>query len=73
VHLLIAICSDNRNTWENFFCYSHRACSDNQYIIPEMHFVIQENSTNPDAGYPDRLGPSGEHFLTVIVLHLCTA
>ena len=31
--------------------------------------IIQQNSTYPDAGYPDLLGPSGNNFLTVIVLH----
>jgi len=25
------------------------------------------------ANYPDRLGPSGKHFLTVIILHLFMA
>jgi len=25
-----------------------------------VHILIQYNSTNPDAGYPDRLGPSGK-------------
>jgi hypothetical protein len=34
---------------------------------------IQYNSTYPDAGYPDRLGDSGKHFLTVIALHLYMA
>jgi len=35
-----------------------------------MGIKKQKNSTYPDAGYPDRLGPSGKHFLTVIGLYL---
>jgi hypothetical protein len=27
-----------------------------------VYLNIQQNSTNPDAGYPDRLGPSGKLF-----------
>jgi hypothetical protein len=34
---------------------------------------IPYNSTYPDAGCPDRLGPSGKHFLIVFVLHLFVA
>ena len=33
--------------------------------------MYSKNSTYPETGYPDRLGPSGKHFLIVIVLHLC--
>ena len=39
----------------------------NLYVF-EMY--IQQNSPYPDAGYPDRLGSSGKHFLTVTVLHI---
>ena len=35
--------------------------------------LLQQNSTYPDAGYSDRLGPLGKHFLTVNVLHLLMA
>jgi len=28
---------------------------------------MQQDSAYPDAGYPDRLGLSGKHFLTAIV------
>jgi hypothetical protein len=35
--------------------------------------VIHQNSTYPEAGYPDRLGPSGIHFLAVIALHIFMA
>jgi hypothetical protein len=34
---------------------------------------IQWNSTYPDAGYPDQLGPLSKHFLTITVLHLFVA
>jgi hypothetical protein len=34
---------------------------------------LQQNPIYPDADYPDRLGPSGKHFLIVIVLHLFMA
>jgi hypothetical protein len=34
---------------------------------------LQQNPTYPDAGYPDRLGPSGKHFFIVIALHLFMA
>ena len=33
------------------------------------HSDIQKDSTYPDAGYRDRLGLSGKHFVAVIVLH----
>jgi len=34
---------------------------------------IQQNSSYPAAGYPDRLGPSGKHFVTVTVERLTIA
>jgi hypothetical protein len=51
------------------------------YIWPDGGFrnkpkhvtCIRQNASYPDAGYPDRLGPSGNHFLTVIILHLFMA
>ena len=39
----------------------------------QTELQMQQNPTYPDASYPDRLGPSGKHFLTVIALHLFTA
>ena len=30
---------------------------------------VRYNSIYPDPGYPTRLGPSGEHFVTVAVVH----
>ena len=38
--------------------------------IPLVQAVlrVKSNSIYPDAGYPDRLGPSAKHFLTVTVL-----
>jgi hypothetical protein len=34
---------------------------------------VQKNSTYPDAGYPDRLGPCDKHFLAVVVIRLFMA
>ena len=34
---------------------------------------LQWNSAYPNGGYPDQLGPSGKHFLTVTVPHLFVA
>jgi len=34
--------------------------------------LFRYSSTYPDDGYPDRLGPSGKHFLTVNVLLFMT-
>jgi len=37
-----------------------------------MHVIneIQQNSTYPDAGYPDLFGPASKGFLIVILQHL---
>jgi hypothetical protein len=37
---------------------------------PKYVACTQQNSSLPHAVYPDRLGPSGKRFLTVILLHL---
>ena len=38
-----------------------------------IYIYIYKDSTYPVAGYPDGLGSSSKHFLTVIVLHLFMA
>ena len=45
------------------------------FVLGYTNFLIyvQNNSTYPDAGYTDRPGHSGTHFLAVIVLHLFMA
>jgi hypothetical protein len=48
--------------------------SDCSYRNKPKHVVcIRQNSSYPDAGYPARLGPSGKHFLTVLILHIFMA
>jgi len=40
---------------------------------PKHAVCIRHNSSYLDAGYPDRLGPSGKHVLTVTILHIFMA
>ena len=52
-------------------CATSRRLPRLMLIYEEVPSLVQDNSTYPDAGYTDRLGSSGEHFvLYSIVLHL---
>jgi len=46
-------------------------CTDGCFLFISLELL--HKSTNLDAGYPDRLGPSGKHFLTVLALHVFMA
>ena len=41
--------------------------------LPKRYVIFGIHSTYPEIGYPDRLGPSGKYFLTVIIQHLFMA
>ena len=50
-----------------------RTMSSESNIGIQVQLFPLHNSTYPEAGYPDRLGPSGTHFLIVTVKHLFMA
>ena len=58
VHIYFRIYSINYKSIK-LYRYAHHACKKLDTEL-ELQTHIQQNSTNPDAGYPDRLGPLGK-------------
>jgi len=41
--------------------------------VSQSQYELQLNFTYPDTGYPDRLGPSGKHLCTALVIYIFMA